>query len=121
MNNEKHLYKTPLLFEQDYNELREAIIIAQNYWGDKRNGTLDWDSYVAFRIDNLNEYSSTLLQRIGKNYQPHQTKKSNFICVSSSASAYNLTHNEISANIEKHQKISELRWNDNLIEYICNH
>jgi hypothetical protein len=53
MNNEKNLYKTPLLFEQDYNELREAIIIAQNYWGDKRNGTLDWDSYVAFRIDKL--------------------------------------------------------------------
>ena len=53
MNNEKNLYKTPLLFEQDYNELREAIIIAQNYWGDKRNGTLDWDSYCAFRIDKL--------------------------------------------------------------------
>ena len=53
MNNEKHLYKTPLLFEQDYNELREAIIIAQNYWGDKRNGTLDWDSYCQFRIDKL--------------------------------------------------------------------
>jgi hypothetical protein len=71
-------------------------------------------------LTNLNEYSSTLLQRIGKNYQSHQ-KKSNFICVYSSASAYNLTHNEISANIEKHQKISELRWNDELIEYICNH
>jgi hypothetical protein len=69
---------------------------------------------------NLNEYSSTLSQRIGKNYQS-QTKKSNFVCVSSSASAYNLTHNEISANIEKHQKLSEARWNDNLIEYICNH
>jgi hypothetical protein len=71
-------------------------------------------------LTNLNEYSSTLLQRIGKNYQSHQ-KKSNFICVYSSASAYNLTHNEIAANIEKHQKISELRWNDDLIEYICNH
>ena len=53
MNNEKHLYKTPLLFEQDYNELREAIIISQNYWGDKRNGTLDWDAYCAYRIDKL--------------------------------------------------------------------
>jgi len=69
---------------------------------------------------NLNEYSSNLIRRIGKNYQSQQ-KKSNFICVSSSASAYNLTHNEISANIEKHQKLSEARWNDNLIEYICNH
>lgn len=71
-------------------------------------------------LQNLSEYSSKLIGRIGKNYQS-QTKKSNFICVYSSASAYNLTHNEISANIEKHQKISELRWNDELIEYICNH
>ncbi len=71
-------------------------------------------------LQNLNEYSSRLLLRLGKNYQSQQ-KKSNFICVYSSASAYNLTHNEISANIEKHQKISELRWNDDLIEYICNH
>jgi hypothetical protein len=71
-------------------------------------------------LNNLNEYSTNLIQRLSKNYQPHQ-KKSNFICVYSSASAYNLTHNEISANIEKHQKISELRWNDELIEYICNH
>jgi hypothetical protein len=69
---------------------------------------------------NLNEYSSTLLQRIGKNYQSHQ-KKSNFVCVSSSANAYNLTHNEVAYNIEKCQKLSEARWNDNLIEYICNH
>ena len=53
MNNEKHLYKTPLLFEQDYNELREAIIVAQNYWGDKRNGTLDWDTFCQSRIDEL--------------------------------------------------------------------
>ena len=71
-------------------------------------------------LTNLNEYSSTLLQRIGKNYQSHQ-KKSNFICVYSSANAYNLTHNEVSANIEKCQKLSEARWNDQLIEYICNH
>jgi hypothetical protein len=71
-------------------------------------------------LTNLNEYSSNLIRHIGRNYQSQQ-KKSNFICVYSSANAYNLTHNEISANIEKHQKISELRWNDNLIEYICNH
>jgi hypothetical protein len=70
-------------------------------------------------LQNLNEYSSRLLLRLGKNYQSHQ-KKSNFVCVYSSANAYNLTHNEISANIEKYQKISEARWNDNLIEYICN-
>ena len=72
------------------------------------------------KLTNLSEYSSNLMQQIGKNYQSHQ-KKSNFVCVSSSASAYNLTHNEISANIEKHQKLSEARWNDELIEYICNH
>jgi hypothetical protein len=70
-------------------------------------------------LTNLNEYSSTLLQRIGKNYQAPQ-KKSNFVCVYSSANAYNLTHNEVAANIEKCHKLSEARWNDNLIEYICN-
>jgi hypothetical protein len=71
-------------------------------------------------LNNLNEYSTNLIQRLGKNYQ-NQKKKSNFICVYSSANAYNLTHNEISANIEKCQKLSEARWNDDLIEYICNH
>lgn len=71
-------------------------------------------------LKNLNEYSSNLIRRIGKNYQSHQ-KKSSFVCVSSSASSYNLTHNEISDNIVKCKKLSETRWNDNLIEYICNH
>ena len=70
-------------------------------------------------LTNLNEYSTFLSQRITKNYQPHQ-KKSNFVCVYSSANAYNLSHNEISENIEKCHKLSEARWNDNLIEYICN-
>lgn len=71
-------------------------------------------------LNNLNEYSTNLIQRLSKNYQPQQNK-SNFICVYSSANAYNLTHNEIAANIEKCQKLSEARWNDNLIEYICNY
>jgi hypothetical protein len=71
-------------------------------------------------LQNLNEYSSRLLLRLGKTYQNHQQKKSSFVCVSSCANAYNLTHNEIAANIEKCQKLSEARWNDNLIEYICN-
>jgi hypothetical protein len=71
-------------------------------------------------LTNLNEYSTQLSQRLTKNYQSHQ-KKSNFICVYSSANAYNYTHNEISDNIIKCKKLSELRWNDNLIEYICNH
>ena len=70
-------------------------------------------------LKNLNEYSSNLIRRIGRNYQ-NQQKKSNFVCVSSSANAYNLTHNEVSANIEKCHKLSEARWNDELIEYICN-
>jgi hypothetical protein len=72
-------------------------------------------------LTNLNECSTKYIQRITKNYQSHQTKKSNFVCVSSCANAYNLSHNEISANIEKCQKLSEARWNDQLIEYICNH
>ncbi len=70
-------------------------------------------------LNNLNEYSTNLIQRLSKNYQ-NQTKKSNFVCVYSSANAYNLSHNEISENIEKCHKLSEARWNDNLIEYICN-
>jgi len=75
---------------------------------------------VKRELIDLKPYTSQLLQRIGRNYQ-HQQKKSNFVCVYSSANAYNLTHNEISDNIEKHQKLSEARWNDQLIEYICNH
>jgi len=74
---------------------------------------------VRSELTNLNEYSSTLLQRIGKNYQ-HPNKKSSFVCVYSSANAYNYSHNEISENIEKCHKLSEARWNDGLIEYICN-
>jgi len=84
----------------------------------------EMEHWIGMRIVNgkltdLNEHSTTLLERISKNYQPHH-KKSNFVCVSSSANAYNLTHNEISANIEKCHKLSEARWNDQLIEYICN-
>lgn len=75
---------------------------------------------VKRELTNLNEYSTLLIQRIGKTYQNHQQKKSSFVCVYSSANAYKLTHNEISENIEKCHKLSELRWNDNLIEYICN-
>lgn len=76
--------------------------------------------FVKVELTNLNHYSTNLIQHLGKNYQS-QTKKSNFVCVYSSANAYNLTHNEISENIEKCQKLSEARWNDQLIEYICNH
>ena len=75
--------------------------------------------FVKVELTNLNHYSTNLIEQIGKNYQSH--KKSNFVCVSSSANAYNLTHNEVAANIEKCQKLSEARWNDELIEYICNH
>ena len=74
---------------------------------------------LPFELTNLNEYSTQLSQRLSRNYQSQQ-KKSNFVCVYSSANAYNYSHNEISANIEKCQKLSEARWNDNLIEYICN-
>ena len=53
MNNEKHYYATPLLFENEVKLLLDSIMQTQDYWGNKRNGTLDWDSYVAFRIDKL--------------------------------------------------------------------
>jgi hypothetical protein len=53
MNNEKQFYITPLLFEEDYDEIREAIIVAQNYYGNKRTGVLDRDTYYETRIDEL--------------------------------------------------------------------
>jgi hypothetical protein len=53
MNNEKQFYTTPFLFEEDVKWIREAIIIAQNYWGDKRTGTLDWNDYYQERIEQL--------------------------------------------------------------------
>jgi hypothetical protein len=53
MNNEKHFYTTPFLFESDVQEIKDAIVIAQNYWGDKRIGTLDWNDYYQARIEQL--------------------------------------------------------------------
>jgi hypothetical protein len=53
MNNEKHYYKTPFLFFEDIVLLTEAIIVAQNYYGDKRNGALDWDASCQKRVDEL--------------------------------------------------------------------
>jgi hypothetical protein len=53
MSNEKHYYSTPFLFEEDIQEIKDAIVIAQNYWGDKRIGTLDWNDYYQARIEQL--------------------------------------------------------------------
>lgn len=53
MNNEKHYYATPLLFESDIQEIKNAIVIAQNYYGDKGIGTLDRHDYYQARIDQL--------------------------------------------------------------------
>lgn len=58
---------------------------------------------------NLNPYSTNLSLA-------NSTNKRKYVCVSKSADAYNLTHNEISNNIVKCKKISELRWNDSIIE-----
>jgi len=52
MNNERH-YKTPFLFFEDIVLLTEAIIITQNYYGDKRSGALDRDTSCQKRIDEL--------------------------------------------------------------------
>ena len=70
---------------------------------------------VKVEYNNLNPYSETLSKRLGKTYQ-HQQKNRSYICVCSSADNFKLTHNEIAANIEKHQTISKLRWNDSIIE-----
>lgn len=53
MKHEKHYYATPLLFAEDIQEIKDAIVIAQNYWGDKRIGTLDWNDYYQARIEQL--------------------------------------------------------------------
>lgn len=60
-------------------------------------------------LTNLNPYSTNLSLA-------NSTNKRKYVCVSKSADAYNLTHNEISNNIVKCKKISELRWNDSIIE-----
>jgi hypothetical protein len=63
MNNEKHYYITPFLFEEDVKLVVDAIMHTQNYWGDKRNGTLAWDTFCQSRIDELervlDRFSST--------------------------------------------------------------
>ena len=62
MNNEKHYYKSPLLFKQDVKEIQEAIIIAQNYWGDRRTGGLDWNAYCQKRINELERILNSIEQ-----------------------------------------------------------
>ena len=53
MNNEKHYYATPLLFENEVKLLLDSIMQTQDYWGNKRNGTLAWDTFCQSRIDEL--------------------------------------------------------------------
>jgi hypothetical protein len=53
MNNEKHYYKSPMLFSDDLQEIQDAIIIAQNYYGSQRTGVLDRDAYIEARINDL--------------------------------------------------------------------
>ena len=53
MNNEKHYYATPLLFEKEVKLLLDSIMQTQDYWGNKRNGTLAWDTFCQSRIDEL--------------------------------------------------------------------
>jgi hypothetical protein len=70
MNNENNYYKTPLLFMDDVVQLKEAIIVAQNHYGDQRNGTLDWDDYCQKRIDQLER---VLYKIDSENYKPLPT------------------------------------------------
>ena len=75
MNNEKHYYATPLLFESDIHEIKNAIIIAQNYYGDKRNGTLAWNSYFEERIEGLERVFNKLDSATWKELpEPNQEK-----------------------------------------------
>jgi hypothetical protein len=53
MNNEKEYYKSPMLFSDDLQEIQDAIIIAQNYYGSQRTGILDRDAFIEARINDL--------------------------------------------------------------------
>jgi hypothetical protein len=70
MNNENNYYKAPFLFMDDVVQLKEAIIVAQNHYGDQRNGTLDWDAYCQKRIDQLER---VLYKIDSENYKPLPT------------------------------------------------
>jgi hypothetical protein len=67
MNNENNSYKSPFLFMDDVVQLKAAIIVAQNHYGDQRNGTLDWDAYCQKRIDQLER---VLYKIDSENYKP---------------------------------------------------
>jgi hypothetical protein len=53
MSNENNYYKSPFLFMDDVVQLKEAIIVAQNYYGSQRTGVLDRDAYIEARINDL--------------------------------------------------------------------
>ena len=53
MNNENNYYKEVFLFLEDVLQLTEAIILAQNHYGNQRTGVLDRDAFVEARIDEL--------------------------------------------------------------------
>ena len=53
MNNEKYYYKEVFLFLEDVLQLTEAIILAQNYYGNQRTGVLDRDTFIETRIEQL--------------------------------------------------------------------
>ena len=73
MNNENKC-KTPLLFESDIHEIKNAIIIAQNYYGDKGIGTLDRHDYYQARIEELERVFNKLDSAVWKEL-PEPTKE----------------------------------------------
>ena len=61
MSNERaNFYKSIFLFEDEVHILIDGIITAQNHWGDKRNGTLDWDAYCQTRINEFERVFNVL-------------------------------------------------------------
>jgi hypothetical protein len=54
MNNERaNFYKSIFLFEEEVQILIDGIVTAQNYYGDKKNGTLSRDQLCDQRIAEL--------------------------------------------------------------------
>jgi hypothetical protein len=53
MSEETARYKIPMLFEEDIAQIKTAIIVAQNYYGNVKAESLHGNSYCTARIEEL--------------------------------------------------------------------
>ena len=75
MNNEKsNFYKSLFLFEDEVQILVNGIITAQNYYGDKKDGTSSRDTFCNARIEELERVFNKLDSAVWKEL-PEPTKE----------------------------------------------